>query len=776
MAYVIIYVNMANKRLKYWVLATEFPPYYGGGISTYYQHTVAALQDQYEVTVFLPDESISKDILVEQKDTYNLVRFKSTLKPPKLPLGWVAATSYCFYMAIEHMIKNDGAPDIIETQDYQGVGYFTIHKKKELNPYLEKTKIILVSHGPSFINCDYEEAPNYALPGYWTQYMEKYCYLNADGVIFASKCSKTLVENKLNNIAPNTIIPHPFKHEASSIGGGAAAISDQVAYIGRIQRFKGVEDLMELMKKNYWDVGHDIKLTLIGGSGSYYAKNIDALDYLKNKYKDYFERGLIKTTGQISSEKIKDFVRTAKAVIIPSKVEAFSYVTCEQMSNGKVLLVSNTGGQSEIVEDGKSGFVYKDNREFKRKLDLALGFSRGEYLRFTKKAQERIGEMCSYKNVFTQKNEFIRKTLNTKDKADYNFVFENTTDARQYKVKTSTQSPNRKFVKGLLSVVIPYYNTEQYTGATIDSLVNVDYEKTEIIIVNDGSTRESAIAKLDELKQMYPQLKIVDKPNGGLASARNFGFQHVRGEFTAIIDSDDKVTSNFYSRAVAILDRYKNIDFIGTHIQNFDQHDGMWPTWDTELPYLLFHNSLSSSCLVYRTKALLDGGANDPIMKYGMEDYDSVLSMVERGHKAIVITDPNLIYRITPGSMSQQFNYNCVSYLTELIAVKHAGLYSAYADQLACLYNESGPGILTANPTWETATTQLAKRLLNTKWIGAQKSLNVKIKGLLTHMHILDIAIATRVIFKDTAKLVKLIGKKTVSLIKKLTKSLGNNA
>ena len=97
-----------------------------------------------------------------------------------------------------------------------------------------------------------------------------------------------------------------------------------------------------------------------------------------------------------------------------------------------------------------------------------------------------------------------------------------------------------------VSIIVPVYNVERYIVRSMDSLVNQTLKDIEIIVVNDGSTDNSK--KLIEIYQeKYPnKIKLVDKENGGLSDARNYGIPHATGEYIAFLDSDDYVESTMY--------------------------------------------------------------------------------------------------------------------------------------------------------------------------------------------------------------------------------------
>jgi len=91
-----------------------------------------------------------------------------------------------------------------------------------------------------------------------------------------------------------------------------------------------------------------------------------------------------------------------------------------------------------------------------------------------------------------------------------------------------------------ISIIVPVYNVEKYLERCLLSIViqNVSADDYELIVVNDGST-DSSRNILAEFKQDYPFIRIVDKENGGLSSARNEGLKYATGDFIFFIDSDD---------------------------------------------------------------------------------------------------------------------------------------------------------------------------------------------------------------------------------------------
>ena len=101
----------------------------------------------------------------------------------------------------------------------------------------------------------------------------------------------------------------------------------------------------------------------------------------------------------------------------------------------------------------------------------------------------------------------------------------------------------------LVSVIVTSYNYARFVGATIESALRQTYPRTEVIVVDDGSTDGSR----DVIGGYGDDLRAIFKPNGGQASAFNSGFAASRGDVVLFLDSDDLLLPRAAERAVAAL-------------------------------------------------------------------------------------------------------------------------------------------------------------------------------------------------------------------------------
>lgn len=110
-----------------------------------------------------------------------------------------------------------------------------------------------------------------------------------------------------------------------------------------------------------------------------------------------------------------------------------------------------------------------------------------------------------------------------------------------------------------VSIIVPVYNVEKYLSFCLDSLVNQTFKDIEIICVNDGST-DNSTEVLEHYAGFDKRIKIINKENGGLSSARNAGLDAASGKYIAFVDSDDFVSHFLVERAYNFVQK-KNADF-----------------------------------------------------------------------------------------------------------------------------------------------------------------------------------------------------------------------
>lgn len=114
----------------------------------------------------------------------------------------------------------------------------------------------------------------------------------------------------------------------------------------------------------------------------------------------------------------------------------------------------------------------------------------------------------------------------------------------------------------MFSVVIPLYNKQISIPSTIESVLKQRFTDFELIIVNDGSTDNS----LSVVKTFTdPRIRIIDKPNGGVSSARNAGIKAANSEWIAFLDGDDLWADYFLESITKAITKHPEASVFSTN-------------------------------------------------------------------------------------------------------------------------------------------------------------------------------------------------------------------
>lgn len=143
------------------------------------------------------------------------------------------------------------------------------------------------------------------------------------------------------------------------------------------------------------------------------------------------------------------------------------------------------------------------------------------------------------------------------------------------------------------SIIIPVYNVENYLSKCMDSVVNQTLLDIEIICVNDG-TKDSSRRVLEAYQKNDDRIRIVDKENGGLSSARNAGLKVAAGRYIIFLDSDDYIEKNTCERLYnEVLEQNADIIVFGSRA---------FPSYLNPEKWLI--NNLSVRTKIYRNSSV----------------------------------------------------------------------------------------------------------------------------------------------------------------------------
>lgn len=113
----------------------------------------------------------------------------------------------------------------------------------------------------------------------------------------------------------------------------------------------------------------------------------------------------------------------------------------------------------------------------------------------------------------------------------------------------------------VLSVIIPVYNVERYLDICVSSVLNQQYRRLEIILVDDGST-DASPALCDHYAALDSRIRVIHQPNAGVSAARNEGMAAATGDYLTFVDSDDWLSPLMYAEMMQAVDREDGPDVV----------------------------------------------------------------------------------------------------------------------------------------------------------------------------------------------------------------------
>lgn len=680
---------------RYWILTTEFPPQFGGGIATYAWNTACMLQQkQHEVTVFICDNELSVE-KIEFYQGIRIIRFSPNQTGASEFLGYNARVSYEYAAIVKKYLALEGAPHILESQEYQAIAYYIQQFKSLGYEGFRELTILITCHAPSFLCLEYNQVPIYEFPQYWTGEMEKSSIRQADILISPSRYFVAEARKRMNwdDLTVNHLV-NPLHTEEISFD--QVETDQSIVCFGKLSPLKGSFEMLTYFAR-LWEEGFAYPLHIIGsGQQIFHPEGRTMGELLEERYEKFIRQGLLVFEGDLAPEQAKERIQKARLVIVPSLFDNLPYTVLEAMSWGKVVLASRQGGQNEIIVDGVNGFLFDHQiwGDFETKLPAILNKPEDILNRIGRNAAKTIQTDFSYETVYRQKATIIRKYV---DHPPNDQAFRFITPIQQ----TDNQAQDHASAnRGLLSVVIPFYNMGDFIQETVASVLNSEYQNIEVIIINDGSNDPSSIAVLTHLEENFP-VRVIHKKNEGLPLTRNFGAWQANGEYLAFLDADDTIEPSYYSKAIRVMEAKHNVYFVGCWTRYTGLSKGVWPTFNPEPPYLLVHNMVNSSALVYKKDAFRKAGLNHRDMIYGMEDWESVIGLVEKNYRGVVLPETLFNYRVRKNSMSRSFTRVKQLHLNRLIGEKHRSFFNQFGFEIAQLLHANGSGLHFDNPTVE---------------------------------------------------------------------------
>lgn len=232
----------------------------------------------------------------------------------------------------------------------------------------------------------------------------------------------------------------------------------------------------------------------------------------------------------------------------------------------------------------------------------------------------------------------------------------------------------------LVSVVIPYYNCEKYIKEALTSVEGQYYRHFEIIVVNDGSTKDSTLF-LENLLKNKPNTHYIHQKNQGPSATRNIGAKIARGEFLLFLDADNKIRPEYLQKTVPVLLSNPNCKLVYTKAELFEAQTGEWKI----PPYvgfsdLLLGNKIDVLALIRKADFHRLGGFDENLKSH--EDWEYWIRLLQDGGDVIRINEIMYYYRkrLDQTSITNQLlkDTNHERHSWQKVYIKHSDLYMKY--------------------------------------------------------------------------------------------------
>lgn len=228
----------------------------------------------------------------------------------------------------------------------------------------------------------------------------------------------------------------------------------------------------------------------------------------------------------------------------------------------------------------------------------------------------------------------------------------------------------------VISVVIPCYNQAKFLSEALDSVLAQTYVDWECVVVDDGS-----IDNTRDVAMMYctkdVRVKYIYQSNAGLSAARNAGVGHSLGRYILPLDSDDIIGENYMKLAMNVFENNDKLTIVYSRANLFGVKKGEWKLPAFSIERMLGRNCIFCSAFYRRVDFDRVGGYNTN-MKYGFEDWDFWLSLLQEGGEVYHINEILFFYRIRRRSMLNSIDMEKDLFLRRQIWANHRNLYAEY--------------------------------------------------------------------------------------------------
>ncbi|MDM8554101.1 glycosyltransferase [Desulfococcaceae bacterium HSG7] len=632
-------------------VSREFGPVTGGGIGTYIYNVCRVMVKRGHQVCLVTDcfNDANRHLLPQD------VKLAETLPSPKLRQGLFFNFHHEYSYRVLDTLRELSQKiniDVIEFAEFGTEGFASIRAKRLLNAFAG-VKLIVKLHTPSSLLYHINEDKMLDTDSICRCYQEDYCVKYADQV---TSPSQSLADYFQERVGRADILNCPYPMELPKLGQSKQFTADMircVRFFGSVQIRKGLDIFIEAAKL-VLKQKPDFTFEIYGGDRNtpVFEKSYQTI-LQRNIPEPYTEK--IRFIGAVDYSAIPSLMLDSCFCVFPSRWENWANVCLEAMSMGCVVIASEQGGMSEMIRHGQDGFLVNPLNPQEIADIILVNYEDSEFLEtVSRAAHTRSKQICDpEKTGLTIETNYARPL-----------------DKKRW-CKAEPQNAT-------VSVVIPYYNQPEYLQKAVDSVKQSSYKPIEIVVINDGSSTIEANEAFEQLQDVVK----VNKPNGGLSSARNAGIAAASGKFILPLDSDDKIDPDYIRLAAEALQNNPDLAYISCHAHNFGAFENAYIPLGY-IPELMPFINTDGKCANLFRKSVFDrcGGYDEMMPSY--EDWDFLITLHENGLQGDVLPDELFFYRRHFDSMVYETANRMRTQLIQYMLIKHEKAWKPYSSTMA---------------------------------------------------------------------------------------------
>ncbi len=544
------------------------------------------------------------------------------------------ARSAAVAMAIEEAY-GDEPPDYAEFPDYRGHALVPLQARAAGSPSLRGTEIAIRLRGLAELMCLHDGT--WARPEHRIVFdLEHEALRLCDRILYPGESVletyRTCTEG-IDFAAAERVRLSFEPGPEPAIAGGREEGPLRILFAGRLQQVKGVLPLVEAClaaEDPNW------RLTLVGGDTETGPMGLSMRMTIESIVG---EDQRVEICGPLPHEELQLLYGEHDLVAVPSYFESWSNVALEAMRAGVPVLAAPAGGLSEIVDDGVSGWHTEGTgREaIRRTLERLLGDREVDRVRASGAPRARFLELTDEETVLAEYSDLLPSCR---------FVSDTETNRQLGRAEP------------LVTGVVTYFGEREEVREAVDSLLAQSHRNLEVIVVNDGSfaVEDRGLGELAEVDRV----RVLHKPNGGEADARNLAAVDADGKYIVFLDADNTLEPGFVARAVAMIEADPEVAYVTTWLRFFGEEEaiaqagagGYAPLGNAVRSDDAINSDGDSIALMPRRLFARDGYSFE-VESMLLADWEFYRRLREDGYYGAVIPALMANYRIRAGSVSR---------------------------------------------------------------------------------------------------------------------------